>query len=290
MSSVIAKVNKDRSQISKRPPVRKAKRVSSPKPKAKRMAVASKPKKVAVVAKPKKTASVASKKARTQPKKAAPQKKTASKPALAKARPKPSAKASSAKRVVSRKSAARRPAATKARQEQPRPVVLSPGRIAAVKAFEQALKQFNLHEFESAKATLEDILERFGDEPDIAAPARTYLAICDHRLARAPSIPRNPDALYDQGVFEFNRGKIREAIEILEKALKAEPRADHVLYSLAIAYARHGDTAKAIDALRRSISIRPVQRSHARHDPDFASLRTNREFQRLTGFGFEPPE
>jgi len=167
---------------------------------------------------------------------------------------------------------------------------LSPGRIAAVRAFEQGLKQFNLHDFEGAKATFEDILERFADQPDMVAPGRTYLAICDQRLARVPSTPRNADALYDQGVFEFNRGRTREAIDILEKALKADPRADYVLYSLAIAYARHGDISKAIDALRRSISIRPVQRSHARHDPDFATLRTNREFQRLTGFGFEPPE
>src|SRR5215467_9633084 len=213
MSSVIAKMNKDRSQVSKTPRVRTAKRVSSPKPKAKRIAVASKAKKVAVASKQKKVTAAASKKAQTQHKtqpKTQPKtqhKKTAPKTAPVKAKLKVSAKASARKPVVSRKSAARKPGA-KVRQEQPRPV-MSPGRIAAVRAFEQALKQFNQHEFDSAKATLQDILERLGDQPDVAAPARTYLAICDHRLARAPSVPRNPDALYDQGVFEFNRGKTR---------------------------------------------------------------------------------
>jgi len=278
MSSAIAKLNKDRSRVSKRPLAQKAKKVSSPKRKGKRIAVAPKPRK---------TSPIASSKARSQSKKVAPRKKVA-KAASSKARPKASARASAPKRALSRKTVTRKRASARAPQEPPRP--LSPGRIAAVRAFEQGLKQFNLHDFEGAKATFEDILERFADQPDMVAPGRTYLAICDQRLARVPSTPRNADALYDQGVFEFNRGRTREAIDILEKALKADPRADYVLYSLAIAYARHGDISKAIDALRRSISIRPVQRSHARHDPDFATLRTNREFQRLTGFGFEPPE
>lgn len=97
-------------------------------------------------------------------------------------------------------------------------------------------------------------------------------------------MPRNPDALYNQGVFQFNRGNTAEAIELFEKALKVEPRADHVFYSLAAAYARLNDTAKAMDALRRSIGIRPVHRSHARRDLDFVVLRNNEDFQQLTGF------
>ena len=99
--------------------------------------------------------------------------------------------------------------------------------------------------------------------------------------------PRNADALYDQGVFDFNRGALREAVELFEKALRIEPRADHVFYSLAAAHARLNDSPKALDALRRAIAIRPVHRSHARRDLDFASLRSNDDFQSLTGFGFD---
>ena len=132
-----------------------------------------------------------------------------------------------------------------------------------------------------------DILEKFSDQAEIAARARTYLAISEQRLARAPSAPRGPDALYDQGVFELNKGNTREAIELFDKALKAEPRADHILYSLAAAYARLNDTNRAIEALRRAIDIRSVHRSHARRDLDFASLRSNEDFQQLTGFGYD---
>ena len=131
------------------------------------------------------------------------------------------------------------------------------------------------------------LLAKFGEQAEIVARVRTYLAICEQRLARSPSVPRNPDALYNQGVFQLNKGNTAEAIELFEKALKVEPRADHVYYSLAAAYARLDDAPKAMEALRRAIGIRPVQRSHARRDFDFAGLRSNEDFQQLTGFGFD---
>jgi tetratricopeptide (TPR) repeat protein len=159
--------------------------------------------------------------------------------------------------------------------------------LAAVRAFEQALRLFNRHDYAQAKSAFEVLRSKFSDEAEVVARVRTYLAICDQRLGRAPAAPRNADALYDQGVFEFNRGGTREAIELFEKALRVEPRADHVFYSLAAAHARLNDSPKALEALRRAIAIRPVQRSHARRDLDFASLRSNDEFQSLTGFGFD---
>lgn len=163
----------------------------------------------------------------------------------------------------------------------------SPGTLAAVRAFEQALKVFNRQDFVSAKTAFDGLLYKFADQADIVARVRTYLAICDQRLARTPSTPRNSDALYDRGVFEFNRGNTAEAIESFEKALKVEPRADHVLYALAAAYARLNNVTKALEALRHAIGIRPAHRSHARRDLDFAGLRSDESFQQVTGFGFD---
>jgi tetratricopeptide (TPR) repeat protein len=159
--------------------------------------------------------------------------------------------------------------------------------LAAVRAFEQALKVFNRHGFSEARSAFDALLEKFPDQAEVTAGARTYLAICEQRLSRAPSVPRDAESLYDQGVFQFNKGNTREAIDLYDKALRADPRADHVWYSLAAAYARQTDSSKALDALRRAIGIRSVHRSHARRDLDFAGLRTNHDFQQLTGFGFD---
>jgi tetratricopeptide (TPR) repeat protein len=159
--------------------------------------------------------------------------------------------------------------------------------FAAVKAFEQALKLFNRHNFDAAKSAFVELNSKFSEQTEIVARARTYLTICEQRLSRTPAAPRNPDALYDQGVFEFNRGNFKESIDLFSRALKSDPRSDHVLYSLAAAYARLNEPQRSLDSLRRAISIRNVHRSHARNDADFASLHTNEEFQQLTGFGFD---
>jgi tetratricopeptide (TPR) repeat protein len=162
--------------------------------------------------------------------------------------------------------------------------------IAAMSAFEQALKFFNKHNYSAAKDAFERMLQKFGDQAEVVVGARKYIAICEQRLARTRAIPKNPDALYDQGVFELNNANVQEAINLFEKALKAQPVADHILYSLAAAYARLQNNRKSLDALNRAISIQPVNRSRARSDVDFASLYNDEEFQQITGYGLLPEE
>jgi tetratricopeptide (TPR) repeat protein len=206
---------------------------------------------------------------------------------------KPSSKAVLARKRTVSKAQARKAMLARRSALAPKPLPAppkkppSPGTLAAVRAFEQALRLFNRHEFGHAKAAFLSVLSKFSEQAEIVARARTYLAICDQRLARSPSVPRNADALYNQGVFELNKGNTNDAIELFEKALKVEPRADHVFYSLAAAYARLEDVSKAMESLRRAIGIRPVHRSHARRELDFVSLRSNEDFQQLTGFGFD---
>lgn len=289
MGSLITKVNKSGSRASaKVRATSKGKKAASKKPQ--------RPGKI--TATPKAKASKAKKAAPVKAKKQlAPAKKSAAK-ATKKALTKKGAKPPIAKKPVrSAKKPSKRPLTTKATPRSARQMARpappppkkapAPSTLAAVRAFEQALKSFNRHDFSAAKSAFVDILGKFSDQAEIAARARTYLAISEQRLARAPSAPRGPDALYDQGVFELNKGNTREAIELFDKALKAEPRADHILYSLAAAYARLNDTNRAIDALRRAIHIRSVHRPHARRDLDFASLRSNEDFQQLTGYGYD---
>lgn len=316
MSSLITKANKSRSSASKKIHAIKGKKAASRKPaRPGRITAAPKAQKVskskkAVVAKKRPQAkkskpAVSLKKpaSRLAPvaKKLAP-KKTAAKPSPLKGKQtatathpgKKVAKTSSGKPVLSgAKAKSRRALLARRRAFAPKPLPAppkkppSPGTLAAVRAFEQALRLFNRQDFVAAKSAFHSLLDKFADQADIVARVRTYLAICDQRLARTPSTPRNSDALYDRGVFEFNRGNTAEAIESFEKALKVEPRADHVFYSLAAAYARLNNVTKALEALRHAIGIRPAHRSHARRDLDFAGLRSDESFQQLTGFGFD---
>lgn len=306
MSSLITKASKRGLSASKRIRATKGKKATSRKPqrpgritaapKAKKPAIGKKvlqakkgkpvPKKVAsrrptkkVVSKKTRVAVAPAKKRKvTIPKKASSKKS----PAKSGAPKKPLTKSASRKAMLARRRALV-PVPLPAPPKKPP----SPGTLAAVRAFEQALRMFNRHDFGTAKSAFLSLLGKFAEQAEIVARARTYLAICEQRLARSPSMPRNADALYNQGVFQLNRGNTAEALELFEKALKVEPRADHVYYSLAAAHARLSDTPKAMDALRRAIGIRPAHRSHARRDLDFVGLRENEDFQQLTGFGFD---
>jgi tetratricopeptide (TPR) repeat protein len=305
MSSLITKASKRGSSASQKIRATKGKKSPSRKPQRPgRITAAPKAKKVAAgkkLSQPKKA------------KKATPVKKAAARPVKKVAVKKKALSASAKKTKVNsaKKTAVKRATsksvATRSQQKKPdvrkvlaRRVALipkplpappkkppSPGTLAAVKAFEQALRSFNRHDFSGAKSAFVGVLAKFADQSEIVARVRTYLVICEQRLSRSPSLPRNPEALYDQGVFQFNKGNSAEAIELFQKALKVEPRADHVYYSLAAAYARLDDTQKAMEALRRAIGISPVHRSHARRDLDFVGLRVNEDFQQLTGFGFD---
>lgn len=163
------------------------------------------------------------------------------------------------------------------------PIVARPAPTRAIRAFEQAIKIFNRHEFARAYEAFESVIERFPDEPEILARARAYLMICQQRLSHSPAPPRTAEALYDRGVIELNRGQVGQAILLFEKALRLEPGADHIVYALASAYAKGGNAERALEMLKQCISKSETYRIHARRDPDFRSLYTHEGFQKLVG-------
>jgi tetratricopeptide (TPR) repeat protein len=282
MSSLSTKTSKGRSPASRKIRATKAKKAASKKPQ--------RPGKIVAAPKAKKVSATRAVKASGKVKKSNGLKSlvaasTESKRSTQLAARKNSGRAADKGLVRKKLESSRRIPAKPAPQPPKKPPTANA--IAAVKGFEQGLRLFNRHDFAGAKPLFENILDQFSEQYEVVARSRTYLSICEQRMARAPSIPKNPDALYNQGVFELNRGNVKAAIELFEKVVRAESRADHALYSLAAAYARLNDTSKALDALRRAIAIKPVHRPHARRDLDFASLRQNDEFQQLTGFGFD---
>ncbi|HYL97600.1 MAG TPA: tetratricopeptide repeat protein [Blastocatellia bacterium] len=307
MSSLITKLNKRRSAASQKPQTPKTRKAAAKKQPRKKPTVVAKSKKVNLTHETKRGGSAKlvklakPKVAKKSSAKSAVREKTvsgrAAKPAKGKApatRHSRAASPKTARKVRGKQSIRRhgiergshRPKLTvRVEQEVKKPP--SPKTMAGIRAFELALKSFNRQDFLAAKTSFELILNQFSDQPDIVSPVRTYLAICDQKLAKSTAPVRGVEPLYNQGVFEFNRGNTQAAITVFEKALKLEPRADHVLYSLATAYAKAGNTGKALESLRRAIALSPVHRSHSRHDPDFAMLRDNPDFQRLSGLDLE---
>lgn len=152
---------------------------------------------------------------------------------------------------------------------------------AALRAFENAHREFTNRNFSAAKSAFIALIDQYAGVTEVIARARTYLNIAESRLRTDPDLPRDADSLYDRGVIELNRGEYVAAQEMFERALKREPEAAHIHYGLAAARARLGSIEPALVALERALSIQSSLRVRAQHDQDFTPLRNEPDFERL---------
>ena len=243
--------------------------------------------------KPKATRAAAAKSSARSAAKVRPAKKTAahskssSKPKTRKAAPKHVArKAAAAKKpVVSRVKTTQKQAAVRAIRPTPAPP--PPPRpptqdeSAALVAFERAHKEFARGRFAEARNQFRILVDKYSQVAEVAARARTYLAIAESRLRTESILPRDADSLYDRGVIELNRGEYVAAQEMFERALKREPEAAHIHYGLAATRARLGSIDLALESLQRALDLQPNLRVRAQHDHDLNPLRNDPDFDRL---------
>ena len=208
--------------------------------------------------------------------------------AAKKARPNVSAKTHVArpkKVVVPRVKTTQKSAAVRAQ----RPTIVTPpprrqptlDESAALRAFERAHKEFTHGRFGEARNQFRGLLDRHSQVSEVAARARTYLAIAESRLRTESILPRDADSLYDRGVIELNRGEYVAAQEMFERALKREPEAAHIHYGLAATRARLGSLDLALQSLQRALDLQPNLRVSAQQDPDLTSLRNDPDFDKL---------
>jgi hypothetical protein len=186
---------------------------------------------------------------KTKPAKSRPKVATAKAPARKASKPKVAAKARTAKKTVApkkavpAKKAAKKTApikslVRKAGQHEPEPRVKKAHKLAATRAarpvpapppprqptvdeaaalrtFERAHKEFTRGRFAEARNQFRYLLEKYAQVSEVAARARTYLAIAESRLRTESMLPRDADSLYDRGVIELNRGEYVAAQEML---------------------------------------------------------------------------
>jgi tetratricopeptide (TPR) repeat protein len=220
-----------------------------------------------------------------------PAKKTA-----AKARPVAKTKKTAAKPVARKAGAAKKVAVSRVKKTQkqaavravrPTPTPPAPPRpptvdeSAALVAFERAHKEFVRGRFAEARNQFRVLVDKYSQVAEVAARARTYLAIAESRLRTESILPRDADSLYDRGVIELNRGEYVAAQEMFERALKREPEAAHIHYGLAATRARLGSIDLALESLQRALDLQPNLRVRAQHDHDLNPLRNDPDFDRL---------
>lgn len=160
------------------------------------------------------------------------------------------------------------------------PDPLSPARQEQLRTYEEALRHFQQQKFHRAKQCFERVLEGPGKE--LSDRAQVHLRICEQRISRPPApVAKSAEDHYTQGVALMNLGRWDEAREHFDRARKAAPKADHIVYAMAALDCLTGEADSAMENLKIAIQLRPENRYHARNDEDFAFLQEDPRFTEL---------
>lgn len=170
--------------------------------------------------------------------------------------------------------------AADAKANAPVPDPDAPAKQQQLKLYEEALKHFQQQRFARAKEILDRVVE--GPSKELCDRARVHLRICEQRISRPPSPAlKSAEDHYTQGVALMNLGRWDEAREHLDRARKAAPKADHVIYAMAALDCLTGEADSAMQNLKLAIQLRPENRYHARNDADFSFLQEDPRFTEL---------
>jgi tetratricopeptide (TPR) repeat protein len=145
--------------------------------------------------------------------------------------------------------------------------------------FERAMKALGKRDFDKTKELLDELIDSQPEEGDILERARAYRTLCERALDKRPSFrPKTFEEMLNYGVFLHNRGEFEEALKYFHQGAELHPKNEHVLYCMAAAAARAGDTPSALKALKSAIASNPANRAQARSDSDFDPIREDEEF------------
>lgn len=146
-------------------------------------------------------------------------------------------------------------------------------------AFDKAMKLFHKRDFQGALPGFEEAGK--GSDVSIAHAAHLHANMCRQRLERESPLLKTSEDNYAFGVALANRRELNGAEKYLQRALQLAPRADHILYSMALVKGLQGDMQAAAGFLSQAIEIQPSNRSTARSDPDFHDLLRHQPIREL---------
>ena len=137
-------------------------------------------------------------------------------------------------------------------------------------------------EFDKARKCFLKLIAEHIEEPEIQERAKVLIHVCEKKIhEKARTVLRTPDDHYNVGIADLNRRAVESAIQHLMHALKLAPKADHILYALAVANALQGNRDQALNYLKQSIHYRPENRFLAFRDSDFETLQEDENFKQL---------
>jgi tetratricopeptide (TPR) repeat protein len=145
-----------------------------------------------------------------------------------------------------------------------------------VKVYAAGVQAVHHGKWADARKRFRELLDET-DQPELAARARQFLAVCEERLDKKPEADDDPFLI---AVYERNRGNLEAALEICGRGGR-QGRDERFAYLAASLLSLMGEAEKAAKQLEVAIEMNPKNRVHAYYDSDFATLFGDGEYASL---------
>ncbi len=153
----------------------------------------------------------------------------------------------------------------------------------ALKTYEQGLKLFGRGEYAKSASEFNAVIKESPGEREICDRARIYLNLCKARTAGPAPKPKTAEEAYYQGILAANDGRLQEASQVFEGALKQGAGNEKLHYALASVNALMENRDGALANLGKAIELNRSNKVLALNDTDFDSLRDDPDFLALVG-------
>jgi tetratricopeptide (TPR) repeat protein len=174
-----------------------------------------------------------------------------------------------------------KPAARPEPPQPPPPAPRKPGYYEALAMYENGVRALQRHDYQGAAVQFRAIMERYPEERELQERSHLYLRVCERETARRPAAPQTPPEQVYAATVALNAGDTATALDHLRRALSGAPDSDHAHYIMSVALTARGDSVQALDHLRQAIALNPENRALARQDPDLEALRFSDDFREL---------
>ncbi len=152
----------------------------------------------------------------------------------------------------------------------------------ALLLFGQAVKAFRKGDCEKAVQSSKTLIEKYPSEKELIDRAKTHIKICQEGMKKETYPLKTFDDYYEYGVYKMNRGELKEALELFQKAVEKDPSQAKILYLLATTYQLMEETDQSLEFLKKAIQKDKYFKILAQNDQDFEPLREDKKFKILT--------
>lgn len=155
-----------------------------------------------------------------------------------------------------------------------------PRYVQALQSYEAGLRAMQEHKFDKAKPHFQKVIT--GPSKELIDRANVHLNICNQHLEKTSATQfKTPEEHFDYAVSLMNVGDYVTAREHLDKLLKANAKADYVVYGLAALECLTGHVEDSLRHLDEALRLNAQLRFQARNDSDFQNLAEDPRFTEL---------